>query len=268
MIRYVPFLKAKRGELTAMAELAPAGEAGDLPILRLPAQEANYDRVIYVASAKVIVTSLKKHWGADAEFYFDDFDIDQKLTVKGEHQYAYLLKALQGAASDLPSCSRPHKTQRCRAQLKRDDEIASGSPWPSAPTNSDFEDFDDSEDQIDYDLANVFKQFEAIDLILDCRRCTGMDVPGNLAANRQPSGNSATPTKGPPRDHPRFFHSRFLGDVVTEQFEAVARRELAILPKRATFPVEMVGGDYATVSPLLLGCRFRPESFQKVTGPR
>ena len=40
----------------------------------------------------------------------------------------------------------------------------------------DFEDFEDKQDQIDYDLAAVFKEFEAIDLILDCRLCTGISV--------------------------------------------------------------------------------------------
>ena len=39
--------------------------------------------------AKLLVTGLKKHWGTGSEFYCDDLDISQTLSVKGEHNYAY-----------------------------------------------------------------------------------------------------------------------------------------------------------------------------------
>ena len=92
MIRYAPFLKAKRGELTAMGELAPEVKQAICPCFDFPRKKANYDSTLYADTANSIATRLKKHWGTDAEFYFDDLDIDQKLIVKGEHQYAYVLE--------------------------------------------------------------------------------------------------------------------------------------------------------------------------------
>jgi len=172
---YIPFLKAKRGELTAMGELAPEVKQAICPFFDFPRKKANYAPETYTDTAQSIVASLKKHWGSNAEFYFDDFDIDQKLKVKGEHQYSYMLKALH-ELQVIPVVALDRTEHNAAvAQLKRDGEIASATVAFRA-NQSDFEDFDGNEDQIDYDLANVFKQFEAIDLILDCRLCIGINV--------------------------------------------------------------------------------------------
>jgi len=96
MIRYIPFLKAKRGELTAVGELSPEVKEAICPLFDFPRKKPDYNAEAYAATTRSIATSLTKHWGAHAEFYFDDLDIGQKLTVKGDHQYAYMLKALKG----------------------------------------------------------------------------------------------------------------------------------------------------------------------------
>ena len=155
------------------------------------------------------------------------------------------------------------------ASLKSNNEIASAIVAFRAE-QSDFEDFDGSEDQIDYDLANVFQQFEAIDLILDCRVCSGMDVSTTaqqIAAFSQKfcatypvrrvivAGSSIPPSL---RDVVKPTHTKVL-----------ERRELAILAKtRGLTATELVGGDYATVSPFYSDADFEPELFPKVTSPR
>lgn len=92
MIRYVPFLKAKRGELTAMGELGPEVKQAICPFFDFPRKKPDYEAETYAATTRSMATSLKKHWGVGVEFYFDDLDIGQKLSVEGEHQYAYVLK--------------------------------------------------------------------------------------------------------------------------------------------------------------------------------
>lgn len=64
MIRYIPFLKAKRGELTAMGELAPEVKQAICPFFDFPRKKANYNSETYAETAQSIVTSLKKHWVA------------------------------------------------------------------------------------------------------------------------------------------------------------------------------------------------------------
>jgi hypothetical protein len=269
MIRYIPFLKAKRGELTAMGELVPEVKQAICPFFDFPRKKANYDSETYADTAQSIVTSLKKHWGNDAEFYFDDFDIDQKLTVKGEHQYSYMLRALQELQVIPVVALDRTKHNATVAQLKREDEITSTTVAFRA-NQSVFEDFDDNEDQIDYDLANVFKQFEMIDLVLDCRLCTGMNVSETgreiavfikkFCAAYSVRRVVVTGSSIPPK----------IGDVLdVDETKQLQRRELAIIAKtRSLSDVNVITGDYASVSPFYSDAELDPRLMQTVMTAR
>lgn len=270
MIRYIPFLKAKRGELTAMGELAPTVRQAICPFFDFPRKNANYDSVTYADTAQKIATSLKKHWGTDAEFYFDDLDIEQKLKVSGAHQYAYALRALQELRV-IPVVGLDRTIHNgVVAQLKRDDEIASATVAFRAE-QGDFEDFDANQGEIDNDLAAVFKEFEAIDLILDCRLCTGMNVSETAqqlaafakkfcAAYDKVRRVIVTGSSMPPS----------IRDVIAvDSTKTVGRRELAILAKaRDLCELELVAGDYATVSPFYSDADLDPKLMQNVMTPR
>jgi hypothetical protein len=270
MIRYIPFLKAKRGELTAMGELSPEVKKAICPFFDFPRRKAKYDSETYAVIAQSIAVSLKKHWGSDADFYFDDLDIDQRLTVKGEHQYAYVLKALQNLQVIPVVALDRIQHNDAVAQLKRGSEIASAVVAFRAD-QSDFEDFDVNEDQIDYDLANVFAQFEAIDLILDCRLCTGI----NVSEIAQQIATFA-------RKFCNVYHKvrrvivtgsslpASIGDVLSvASTEVVARRELAIISRaRDLSEFELVAGDYTTVSPFYSDADLDPKIMQNVMTPR
>ena len=269
MIHYIPFLKAKRGELNAMSKLTSEVKQAICPFFDFPRKKDEYDSATYARIADSIATSLKKHWGTAAEFYFDDLDIGQKLTVKSEHQYAYMLKALE-RLQVIPVVGLDRtKHNAAVAQLKRDSEIASTIVAFRAE-QGDFEDFEAKQDQIDYDLAAVFKQFEAIDLILDCRVCSGLDV--SLTA-QQIAAFTRKFCKSYDVRRVIITGSSIpasLGDLVDpESTETVTRHEFAIIKKaRDLADVDVVAGDYATVSPFYSDADFDPRLFQKVTAPR
>ncbi len=269
MIRYIPFLKAKQGELAAIGELSPEVKQDICPFFDFPRNASNYNAETYSATTRKIVKSLKKHWGSYSEFYFDDLDISGSLNVEGDHQYAYVLKALKGLRFiPVVALDRiPHTA--AVACLKRNGEIDSATVAFRADHN-DFEDFDDKEDQIDFDLANVFKEFEAIDLILDCRLCSGFDVSTTaqqIAAFSQKfctvypvrrvivTGSCIPPT---------------IRDVLgTHNVITLPRRELEIIARvRDLVDVYVVAGDYATVSPFYTDKQFDPKLLPKVTAPR
>ena len=270
MIRYIPFLKAKRGELTAMAELAPEVKQAICPFFDFPRNKASNNLETYIAKAQSIATSLKKHWGSDAEFYFDDLDIDQKLTVKGEHQYAYMLKVLKELQVIPVVALDRTKHNAAVAQVKRDGEIASATTAFRA-NQSDFEDFEDNEDQIDYDLASVFNQFEAIDLILDCRLCIGVNV---LEAARQITTFAKKFCDAYDKVRRVIVTGSSLpasiGDVLSvNSTEVVERRELSIISKaRDLSDVDLVAGDYTTISPFYSDADLDPKIMQNVMTPR
>jgi hypothetical protein len=268
MIRYVPFLKAKRGELNAMGELAPRVKQAICPFFDFPRKEPDYNAETYAETTRSIATSLKKHWGADAEFYFDDLDLGQQLSVNGEHQYAYLLKTLD-SLQVIPVVALDRISHNATvASLKSSGEISSQTVAFRAE-HGDFEDFD--EDQIDYDLATVFAEFESIDLILDCRVCTGMDI---LDTAQQ----IATFAKKFCDAYDKVRRVIITGSSIpgslreivnSSTTKVLARRELAILAKaRGLTAINLVGGDYAIVSPFYSDADFEPELFPRVTSPR
>jgi hypothetical protein len=270
MIRYVPFLKAKLGELTAMGELASEVKQAVCPFFDFPRKKPDYSAEAYAATARRIAASIKNQWGGDAEFYFDDLDIAQSLEVDGEHQYAYLLRVLRELRVIPVVALDRIKHNNTVAQLKREGEITSSTAAFRAE-QSDFEDFEAKQDQIDYDLAAVFERFEAIDLILDCRLCTVMNVSETAqqiavfaqkfrAAYDKVRRVIVTGSSLPPS----------IKDVVSvDSAGVVARREIEIIAKaRDLSDIELVAGDYTTVSPFYSDADFAPWLFQKVTAPR
>ncbi|MEO5957654.1 MAG: hypothetical protein ABIR80_00900 [Opitutaceae bacterium] len=251
MIRYIPFLKAKQGELNAMSELAPKVKEAICPLFDFPRPKADYDSAAYADTANRIAASLKKHWREEAEFYFDDRDIGQKLKVEGAEKYAYVLGALHELnVIPVVGLSRTGHNGSV-ARLKRNGEIGSAIvAFRIEKTN--FQDFDVIKDQLEYELDDVFKEFDAIDLILDCRLCSGFDVSETgleIAAFAKKfcagydkvrrvivTGSSIPPS---------------IGDVLdVDETEHLPRRELAIIGKaRDLSDVDIVPGDYASVSP-------------------
>lgn len=269
MIHYIPFLKAKRGELNAMSELTPQVRQAICPFFDFPRKKEEYSSTTYSSTTQVIAKGLRKHWGLDAEFYFDDLDIAQKLSIQNREPYAYVLNALKGLRI-IPVVGLDRGQHNyCVAQLKRENEISSSTVAFRA-MRDDFEDFELTKDQIDYDLAGVFAEFDAIDLILDCQVCSGLDVSltvQQIAAFARKFSKSynvrrvvITGSSIPAS----------LGDLVRpDSVENVTRREIAIISgARSLIEVDVVAGDYATVSPFYSDKEFDPKLFPKVTAPR
>lgn len=178
-------------------------------------------------------------------------------------------KALNGLQV-IPVVSLDRTTHNAAvAHLKRSGGIASAIVAFRAEQR-DFEDFDNTEDQIDYDLAAVFKEFEVVDLILDCRLCGGLDVSTTaqqIAVFSQKfcrvypvrrvivTGSCIPPS---------------IRDVLgTDDDATLPRRELEIIARvRNLVDMDLVTGDYATVSPFYGDVQFDPKLFQRVTAPR
>ena len=269
MISYIPFLKAKSGELTAMLELAPDVKRAICPLFDFPRKNPNYTVDAYTTTTRKITKSLKKHWGVDTEFYFDDLDISQILLVNGEDQYAYLLKSLK-ELQVIPIVGLDRVNHNAAVtRLKRNGEISSDTVAVRVE-KSDFEDFDATEDQIDYDLEPVFREFKDIDLIFDCRLCVALDV---------------SVTAQEIADFCRKFSSIYpirriivtgscipssIGDVLgTKESTILPRIELQLVAKaRELVNMNIVWGDYATVSPFYSDKAIDPKLLQKITAPK
>lgn len=270
MITYIPFLKAKRGERSAIGALAPEVKQAICPFFDFPRKSEDYDEEAYTDTAQEIVTGMTKHWGTAAEFYFDDRDINQKLKVGGQEKYAHVLGALRGLkVIPVVGLNRPGHNASV-ARLKRNGDIACGTvALRVEPRN--FEDFDVVKDQIEYDLGDVFQQFDHIDLTCDCRVCSAMNVSETAlqitafaqkfsAAYKKVRRVIVTGSSIPAS----------VGDIVkAKSTEIVPRRELEIIAKaRDLADVDVMAGDYGTVSPFYSDKEFKPELFPKITAPK
>jgi hypothetical protein len=269
MIRYIPFLKAKRGELTAMGALSPKVKQAICPFFDFPRKKAEYDSATYADTAQNIVTSLKKHWGTDAEFYFDDLDIGQKLTVGVEEKYAYTLERFREMRI-VPVVGLNRLGHNASvAQLKRNGSIGSDTVALRV-LREDFEDFDVVKDEIEDGLAHVFGNFAEIDLVLDCRLCSGTDIS---QLDQQIAAFAKRFRKAYPVRRVIVTGSSVpasFGDLLkVNTTGTLARLELEIIAKaRRLADVDLVTGDYATVSPLYSDADLDPKLMQTVMTPR
>ena len=188
--------------------------------------------------------------------------------MQNEEPYAYVLNALK-ELQIIPVVGLdrgPHN--HSVVQLKREEENTSSTVAFRA-VQEDFEDFELSKDQIDYDLSSVFAEFDNIDLIFDCRVCRGLDV--SLTA-QQIAAFAGKFCKS--YDVRRVIVTgssipQTIGDLVKpNNAKIVMRPELAIISKaRDLAQVDVMTGDYATVRFVFLRCRFRANAFPKSDGP-
>ena len=269
MISYIPFLKAKQGELTAMSGLAPNVKQRICPFFDFP-RKKKYDAALFTAKTAKITSGLKRHWGTQAEFYLDDLDVREKLTVQGLQQFAYVLGALKGMrVVPVVGLDRPAHNAAVAA-VKRNGEV--DSPVVAFRVHpQDFEDFDGQQAEIEYDLDDVFKDFDEIDLVFDCQLCIGL----NVSTTAQQIAAFAKKFSGAYKKVRRVIVTGScipakIGDVLgTDEATILPRRELEIIAKsRDLSDAGVLAGDYTIVSPFYSDKEFDPKLLQKVTAPR
>ncbi|MCX6953185.1 MAG: hypothetical protein NTV51_13615 [Verrucomicrobia bacterium] len=269
MIRYIPFLKAKQNELNAMSELAPNVKLAICPFFDFPRKQELYGPDQYANTAKRIAKSLAKHWGAKTEFYFDDLDIGQNLEVEGEHRYAFVLGVLC-ELSVIPVVGISRLSHNAAVARLKDEGVISTDTLAFRVVEDDFEDFEVVKDEIEEDLGDVFRKFEEIDLVLDCRLCTAKDesvTAQQIAAFAKKFCSTYSVRRVVVTGSSIPASSRDVLDVNTTC--VVARKELAILAKvRDLLNDDVVTGDYATVSPFYSEADLAPEIMQNVMTAR
>jgi hypothetical protein len=270
MISYIPFLKAKRGEFNALGQLPPTIRKAICPFLDFPRRKPPYDSADFITTVGRIARGLQKHWGHGDELYFDDLDLDQAIDVNGLNQYAYILQALS-ALRVIPVVSilRAAHNDSVRS-LKRFGALGSETV-AFRVFKDDFEDFDATRGDIAKGLHGIFGAFGAIDLVFDCRLCTGLDASETGAHIAKFAGKFCTA-------YPQVRRLIVTGSSIpaslsvivdTNSTRIVPRNELNILRSaRVLAAMPVVAGDYATVSPFYSDADIKPELLPTVTAPK
>jgi hypothetical protein len=267
MSKYIPFLKAKQNEIKSISELSEEVREAICPFFDFPKKMDGYEEDEFVAASERILKRLQKNVGNSFPFYFDNYDLEEGLEVGGEHNYSHLLQLLAGM-NVIPVVGLDRSAEHNNAVLDskqagtlKSDVVA----FRVCP--EDFESFGVSKDDIESNLSHIFDQFDAIDLILDCRVCTNLKAAtiapqiqdfsqkfcANYSVRRVVVTGSSIPAS--------------IGDILkvkTEQL--ITRKELAIYSavKSKHKHAPLIVGDYTTVSPNYSDVNIPPEMLQNI----
>lgn len=266
MITYVPFLKAKRNEFNAVGELVPQVRTSICPFFDYP-RKPNLDGAQFKNGVEQIAKSLKKHVGLAAEFYFDNFDIDDSVKVGTKHNYRFLLESLVAfEVTPVVSIDRSSAHLSAVVDLKTGGKLRSNAV-AFRITPEDFEEYSVVKNDITIKLGPVFAAFDAVDLIFDCRICTNMD-----AHTTATQVNNFSKQLCDDHNVRRIILTgssipASVSEILSVQTEHVMhRRELDIY--RAVKPMHLHApltfGDYTTVSPAYSDVDLPPEILQNV----
>ena len=266
MITYVPFLKAKSNEIKAISELASHVRKSICPFFDYP-RKAGLKEAEFKAAVEKTVRSLEKHLGTNDEFYFDNYDIDDAVKVGAKHNYQFLLESL-AAFPVIPVVS----VDRSAAHLSAVSALKAAGKLQSdiiafRITPEDFEEFAIIKDDIESDLGPVFAQFDAIDLIFDCRVCTTLDPANTAAQIKKFSRKFCTDYNVRRVVVTGSSIPASVGEILNVDSERmIQRHELEIyqLSKTIHDHANLTFGDYTTVSPLYSDVDLAPEILQNI----
>ncbi len=252
MIRYVPFLKAKRNEIKAISELTAKVATAIHPFFDFPRKMDGYDEAGFAGAVARAVSSLKRNLPADCVFYLDNFDIEDALRVNGEHNYAYLLESASGMQV-IPVIGVDRSAAHLAAviSLKRT-RVVKSEVVAFRIGLEEFEEFAVTEDDIATDAAPVFREFEAIDLVFDCRVCADLDPDAIGKKIRDFSRKFCAVYKVRQVIVTGSSIPASISEIVKVDAERTLKRnelEIFAAVKVAHGHAPLVLGDYATVSP-------------------
>ena len=180
MIKYVPFLKAKQGELNAMSELDSKVRSLICPLFDFPRRDDGYTAGNFQTTAERIAKSLARHLGTDREYYFDNRDLDESISLNAKHNYQYILEQFSSTpVIPVIGIDRTGAHIEAVASL-RQAGMLSGNTIACRFSQEDFDDFNVVQSEIATKLGRTVGLFKDVDLILDCRFCTAL-TPAHTA---------------------------------------------------------------------------------------
>lgn len=268
MINYIPFLKFKSNEIIAVGELEPDVFKEIIPFFDYPKSKDGQTPDQFKNSVMRLSRSILKHIGKDAEFYFDNFDLEHDFSVNGKHNYYYLLESLSDF-NIIPVVCTNRNNDHIQAvyDMKEEVEITS-DVIAFRITPEDFKSYKVIEEEITEVLGDVFELFDSIDLIFDCRLCKNLDptkvadeisrfsilISEDYKIHRLIITGSSIPAS--------------VSDILPVHTECtVGRNEINIFRavRKKAEDLIFTFGDYATVSPYYSDINIMPEMMQNIT---
>lgn len=271
MINYIPFLKLKNGEITALKELEDEISLNLVPFFDY-AKKENITEADFLSSARRFRRKVEINCSKISSFYLDDFDIDSSFKVNDGTAYEVLINEFQ-EYNWIPVVGIDRVSERNQSIItaKMNDIIISDA-LAIRITPEDFVNYDLVEDEIEELLNEQIEYFEYLDLIFDCRLCFSNDseeLSTNISSFIEKFTNSydvrriiITGSSIPPS----------IGSVADVDHETIIERnELNIFNSVSENLDEkhmLILGDYGSVSPNYSVLDIAPELMPRVTVPK
>ena len=264
-INYVPFLKSKKNEIHALAEIESDLSPSICPFFDYPKKQNGDTANNIEKSINRLVKKFRKYLQHINGFYFDIYDIDDEIEINGKHIYAFLLKAFSSfPIIPVVSIDRSDLHQESVVDAKKSGLIASDFV-AFRVTQEDFQSFNVVQHDIEDILSEPFSLFKAIDLVFDCRICINANI--NKIAEEISIFSNNFGQKYPIRNIIISGSSipASVAEVLSSNSEDYVQRVEMDIYKAAQNLLKdkaLVFGDYTTISPDYSDADIPPEQMQ------
>lgn len=271
MNNYIPFLKLKSNEVGALKELSlNIKKSGIVPFFDL-AKKEGMTTSSFQNMVRKSVTSLSKNINGIDQFFLDNFDIDDQITINKQNNYGFVIEEFSNM-SFIPvvGLDRAVGHNQLVFDHKKNGNIKSNS-IAIRLLSEDFESFELIQDELEDLVAEGQELFSEWILILDNRVCLGINVPKRVQllvnflvasvaifdfSGIIITGSSITPSIGDVLNTGSdISHGRVELDIYSGVADKLNSLNLCL-------------GDYTIVSPLYSDLLLPPEVMQNVLVPK
>lgn len=271
MNRYIPFLKLKNNEFSAIKSLEESLKENLTPFFDIPRQGEDKSESDFKAVVHRLARKCELNLKGIVRFYVDNFDISDRFLVGGRNSYLYVLEQF----SDLPvipvtGLNRSRDRQQSIFDAHTLGYIRS-STVAVRLSKEDVEDYRLVSRQLRSVFESILELFENVILVIDCGVCLYADV--DVVSQRV-----SVFLQRLIEDYPSL-PVVIVGSSITASIRDIAnvesrtfmpRSEVAIFRdvSRRTKMEGLIFGDYTTVSPYYSDIEIPKEAMRNVITPK
>ena len=268
-MRYVPFLKLKNNEVSALEALNAAILANITPLFDIP-RVKDMNESDFINRVRIALKSLNTHWNKDKWFYIDVFDITPTLKPRGRNVYRYTLDKFH-EFKIIPVVGLDRDQDHLDSVMAFLQKIQKKTKVAIRLLPSDFISFEAVESEIEDLLGNIIDLSESVDLLLDARTLTRDSVKriasdaaifANIFASKYECRRIVISGSSIPSS---------VSDIVGTNEEATFARlekQLWTTFNNKCKIKNIAFGDYGVVSPEYSDIDLSPEMFPNITTPK
>ncbi len=265
---YVPFLKYKVNEISALKALSSSDKERVTPFFDLPRRD-----VLDGEALKEIINKAHRKYEINLKqlpyFYIDNFDIDDRILIDGDDNYLYVLDVFSDVEIiPVVGIDRSVRRNEVVPEAKTNELILSDTVALRISAD-DFSSYALVKDEINELIKSLDEVFEYFHLVIDNRVCYGIDaedrtaqivkfldeISKDLQFDKIIVTGSSIPAS--------------IRDLLpTKSVITLTRVETEIFNKVLQVVPDVVLGDYTVVSPNYSDVKLRSELMRRVTSPK